>query len=381
MLPYGRQCIDEDDVAAVAAALRGDFLTTGPVVEEFEKALCGVTQSRYAAACANGTTALHLAALALEIGPGDAVVVPSMTFLATANAVRYCDAEVIFADVDPETGLMGPQHLEEALERYTGQEKPKAVFPVHLTGQCVDLVTVSKTAKDHGLKVVADASHAIGGACHDYPVGACVYEDMATFSFHPVKTIAMGEGGAISTNNPDYLERMKRFRHHGIIKSPEDGPWCYEMPELGYNYRVTDIQCALGLSQLNKLEYFVARRRALVALYDDVLSSLAPVVLPPVRVAHSNPAWHIYAVRINFEQAGVSRADVMERLHGAGVGTQVHYIPVHQQPYYKNRYGEIALPGAQNYYENTLSLPLYPSMKDEDVTFVVEQLRKSIGGY
>ena len=379
MLSYGRQTIDEDDIAAVVDVLRSDFLTTGPKIPEFEEALSRATKSKFSVACSNGTTALHLAALALGLREGDTVIVPSMTFLATANAVRYCGAEVAFADVNPDTGLMEVEHLQEALS-HCKESSVKAVFPVHLTGQYVDLESVGAFSKERGLKIVADASHALGGACNDKPVGSCEYEDLSTFSFHPVKTIAMGEGGAVTTNDPEYASRMRCLRNHGVMKNEEQGPWCYEMEEIGYNYRITDIQCALGISQLKKLAFFVSRRRELVALYDNLLADLAPAIFPPARVEYCNPAWHLYAIRVDFEQLGISRAQLMERLLGENVGTQVHYIPVHSQPYYKNRYGDIVLPGASHYYEHTLSLPLYPSMQDSDVGYVVEQLKKAIGG-
>ena len=378
MLPYGRQTIDDDDIAAVTEALKSDFLTTGPKIAEFEEALCAVTDAKHAVACSNGTTALHLAALALGIKEGDHVIVPSLTFLATANASRYCGADVVFADVDPETGLMGVGHFEEALSRCP-EQSAKAVFPVHLTGQCADLKAISAFAEERGIKVVTDSCHALGGSCNDSPVGSGTYTDLSTFSFHPVKTIAMGEGGAITTDNEEYADKMRGLRNHGMMKKPESGPWMYEMEEMGYNFRVTDIQCALGLSQLKKLGRFIARRKELVALYDDLLKPLASVVQPPLKLDHCDPAWHLYAVRIDFDQAGINRAQLMKKLAESGVGTQVHYIPVHTQAYYRKLYGDVVLPGANHYYERTLSLPLYPALNDEDVALVVEQLKKAIG--
>ncbi len=378
MIPYGRQSIEEEDIEAVAEVLRGDFLTTGPAVEAFEEALCEATQAEYSVACANGTAALHLAAIAMDVKAGDAVIVPSMTFLATANAARYCGADVVFADVNPETGLMEAPHLEEALLR-CGDLKPKAVFPVHLAGQPVNLKALKTCADSHELKMVADASHAIGGTYRDQPVGACTYEDLSTFSFHPVKTIAMGEGGAITTNNPYYAERMKRARHHGMIRTPEKGRWAYEMPELGYNYRVTDFQCALGLSQMKRLERLVARRKEIVALYDWLLKETIEGIAPLSRVPDVDPAWHLYPVLIDFRKARHSKEDLISLLHERGVGVQVHYIPVHTQPYYKNLYGALDLPGAMAYYEATLSLPLYPAMTDSNVKFVVGVLKELLG--
>lgn len=375
MLPYGKQSIDEDDIAAVAQVLRSDFLTTGPKVEEFEAALCQHTGAQHAVVCGNGTQALHLSALALGLGPGDAVIVPSLTFLATANAALYCGAEVVFADVDPQTGLMGAEHAEDALKR-CGDLTPRAIFPVHLAGQAVNLPELRNFADEHGLKIVADSCHALGGDAHGASIGAGQHEDMATFSFHPVKTIAMGEGGAITTNNKDYADHMRVLRSHAMTKNPDAGSWVYDMAELGYNYRASDIHCALGVSQLKKLKAFVEKRRELASLYDELLKPLAPVIQGPQRISQCNPAWHLYAARIDFEALGKSRQDVMEGLRAQGVGTQVHYRPVHTQPFYTDRYGDLSLPGAQMYYERTLSLPLYPAMEEADVRHVVDALEK-----
>ena len=360
MLPYGRQQIDEDDIKAVAEALRDDFLTTGPKVAQFEEALCKFTGAKYAVVCSSGTTALHLSVLALGLKPGDAVIVPSLTFLATANAIRYSGAEVIFADVDPDTALMSADHLEDALKR-CGDLRPRAVYPVHMAGQCVDMQAIKKVADHHNLKIVTDACHALGVA------GGCDYEDMSTFSFHPVKAIAMGEGGAITTNNKDYADAMRSLRSHGMVPNPEKGPWFYEMSQLGYNYRCTDFQCALGLSQLKKLPDFLHYRKLLAERYDSLLGDIAPIKI-------RDHAWHLYSVRIAFDKIGIDRATLMNALRERGIGTQVHYIPVHTQPYYQERYGDIHLPGANQYYARTLSLPLFPDMKEEDVDFVVKNL-------
>lgn len=383
MIPYGRQWIDEDDIDAVVAALKSDFLTTGPKIPEFEQAFSKITGAAETVVCANGTAALHLAALAAGLGPGDAAIVPSVTFLATANGPHYTGAEIIFADVDPQTGLMRPQDLEEALS-CAGKLTPKAVFPVDLAGRCADLPALSRIAKQHGLSVVADSCHSVGGTYVSrngelVPVGSCADADMTTFSFHPVKTLTMGEGGAITTNNRAFAERMRTARHHGMVARPDLGPWCYDMPDVGYNYRATDLQCALGLSQLAKLEMFVRRRRELAALYDALLADLSPVIRTPVPVSKGEAAWHLYAVRIDFEALGISREDLVAGLRGYGVGTQVHYIPVHSQPYYAQRYGTIELPGAEAYYRHTLSLPLYPAMTEQDVQKVVQAIRQITG--
>lgn len=398
-LPYGRQLIEEDDIAAVAEVLRGDWLTTGPAVEAFERALCDVTEAKHAIACANGTAALHLAALALGLAPGERVVVPSVTFLATANAVRLAGAEVVFADCDPDSGLMEIAHLQEALERAgrTSGGPVKAVFPVHLAGQCADPQGLRHVAAEHSLQVVEDAAHAIGSryygeANSDRPVGDGRQAAMTAFSFHPVKTVAMGEGGAVTTNDDCLADSLRRLRSHGMLREAAElsnhelafdeagavNPWYYEMPEVGLNYRVTDIQCALGLSQIGKLDRFVARRRALAARYDEGLADLTPLVRPIAKSPAGRAAWHLYGVLIDFEAAGVGRARLMERLKAVGIGTQVHYIPVHLQPYYRERYGALSLPGAERYYTRTLSLPLFPAMRDEDVDRVVDALAQAL---
>ena len=398
-LPYARQLIEEDDIAAVAEALRGDWLTTGPTVAAFEAALCEATGAAQAVACANGTAALHIVALCLDLQPGDRVVVPSITFLATANAVRLAGGEVVFADCDADSGLMEASHLSEALERAAAQPggPVKAVFPVHLTGQCADLPALAATAERHAIVVADDAAHAIGSRYRTAaggfsPIGDGRLAAMTSFSFHPVKTIAMGEGGAVTTNNDRLAERLRRLRSHGMERElallqnaglafDADGkanPWYYEMPEIGLNYRVTDIQCALGLSQMKKLSRFVARRRALANRYDSQLAPLAPLVRPIARSAAAEAAWHIYPLLIDFEAARVSRAQVMQGLKAAGIGSQVHYIPVHLQPYYRKRYGALRLPGAERYYARTLSLPLFAGMCDADVDRVVEALRETL---
>jgi UDP-4-amino-4,6-dideoxy-N-acetyl-beta-L-altrosamine transaminase len=377
ILSYGKQDIDQNDIQAAIDVLQGDFLTTGPSVEKFEESLCAAIGAKYTIATSSATTALHLSVLALGLKEGDAAIVPSMTFLATANAIRYTGAEVIFADVNPDTGLMEFDHALEALGR-AKDLKVKAVYPVHLTGQCVDLNSLS-SLKKKGLSVVVDACHALGGTYDGKPVGSCPVEDMNIFSFHPVKMLTTGEGGAITTNNPDYANQAKLLRSHGMVKTDNNKPWHYEMTELGYNYRITDIQCAIGTSQIKKLESFVDRRKKLVSLYDQYLKDVSPHILPPAKVAACEPGWHLYSVRINFKSLGTDRATVMRNMQERGVGTQVHYIPVHTQPYYKNRYGNISLPGAEEYYSRTLTLPLFPSMEDEDVPYIVEALLESAG--
>lgn len=382
-LPYGRHLIDDADIAAVTDVLRGDWLTTGPTVGAFETAFAKATGASHAISCANGTAALHLAALALELRADDVVVVPSVTFLATANAARFVGCEVQFADVDSETGLLTPETLEAAIAAAAG--RAKAVFPVHLNGQRCDMAGIAAVAARHGLVVVEDACHVLGGV----GVGACTHSIMSAFSLHPVKAIAAGEGGVVTTNDPALAERVARLRNHGMVREPDRfvapgeafdslgnlNPWYYEMPELGFNYRLSDIHAALALSQLAKLDRFIARRRALAARYDAGLAALNPLIRPIDHMPGQNPAWHIYVVLIDFEKIGKSRAAVMNSLRGRDIGTQVHYLPVHRQPYYRARYGALHLPGADSYYARALSLPLFPSMHDADVDRVIEALR------
>ncbi|ALL12063.1 UDP-4-amino-4,6-dideoxy-N-acetyl-beta-L-altrosamine transaminase [Caulobacter henricii] len=378
-LPYGRQTIEDDDVAAVAAALRADFLTTGPTVEAFETAFRDKVGAAHAIAVSNGTATLHLAMLALGVGEGDVCIAPSITFLATANCARYVGAEVVFADVDPQSGLMTPDTLAQALAR-CGDRRVRAILPVHLRGDVCDLPAMRAMASAAGAVLVEDAPHALGsiatfdGVAH--PVGDGAYSAFASFSFHPVKTLATGEGGMLTTNDADLAARARSLRGHGMLRPAGSDPWWYEMPELGFNYRLPDILCALGLSQLAKLDRFVARRRALTALYAERLQTLSPHVRLASRPDHSDPALHLLTVLIDFDALDTSRRAVVDGLKAHGIGSQVHYIPVHQQPYYVQRYGTLDLPGAQTWYDRCLTLPLYPAMADGDVDRVVAALAR-----
>lgn len=390
-LPYGRQTVDEDDIAAVAEVLRSDWLTSGPLIERFESALAEACSAEHAVVCANGTAALHLSTLAAGLGPGDKAIVPSTTFLATANAVHYVGAEVVFADCNPDNGLMEVDHFAEALER--AGPGVKAVLPVHLTGQCADMQSIGDLARRHEITVIEDAAHAIGSRYRrdgneDVAIGSGKDADLACFSFHPVKTMTMGEGGAVTTNDLRLAERLRRFRSHGMTRNPEEfesnelawatdgsaNDWYYEMAEPGFNYRATDFQCALGLSQLAKLPNFIEQRRHLAARYDSLLRSLHPLAQPIERNPSCIPAWHLYVVLIDFAELGMERSQIMRRLRTAGIGTQVHYIPVHLQPFYKRQGKSLSLPGAERYYARALSLPLFPGMHDGDVDRVVEAL-------
>ena len=389
-LPYGRHTIDADDLAAVARVLQSDWLTSGPEIDAFEQAFAQKVGAKYAVACSSGTAGLHLATLALGLGTGDKAIVPTLTFLATANAARYADADVVFCDVEADTGLMSLEALEQA---FSSASDVKAIFPVHLNGQCADMAALSAFAREHDLAIVEDACHAIGGSVDtpdgaSTPVGSCAYSDMTVFSLHPVKTVTMGEGGVVTTNNEALYQKMTSLRSHGMIRDPNAmqnhaqatslsgaaNPWYYEMQELGFNFRASALQCALGASQLNKLDGFVAKRQELADLYDKLLASLVPIIQPIRRVSYGQPAWHLYVALIDFEAAGTDRAQVMNDLLADGIGTQVHYLPVHLQPYYQGLYGENELSGANAYYARCLSLPLFPGMTSEDVTRVVGAL-------
>lgn len=392
---YGRQLIDDEDIAAVVAVLKGDWLTTGPAVAAFESELQRIVEAQHVVACNSGTAALHMAAMALDLEPGDAVIVPSITFVATANVVHMQGAEAVFCDVDAETGLMEPEHLQAAVARARAAGlRPRAAIPVHLAGQPCDMVGLAAIAAAENIVLIEDACHAIGsrygnGGGHMVPVGRCDHSLMACFSFHPVKTVTTGEGGAVTTNDERIASKLRRSRDHGITREAAgftqsdmavaaDGSvnvWYYELGGLGLNYRLSDINCALGLSQLKKLPSFLAARRALVALYDRALQPLAPVVLPPARQDLCDPGWHLYSVRIAFEGLAIDRNALMKALRQAGIGTQVHYIPVHRQPYYARHETHTVLPGADAYYSSTLSLPLHPGVTPADVGQVVQTLQ------
>lgn len=391
---YGCHYITQDDIDAVVEVLKSDQLTCGQKVIDFEDSLKSFVQSKFAVSCSNGTTALHLASLAIGLKPGDVVIVPSITFLATANAARYCGAEVVFCDVDEESGLMRVEHLEEAFSRCS--KKPKAVFPVHLAGQTVDMLSLSQFARSHEMYIIEDACHAFGSSYEDengsHKVGDCFYSDLTTFSFHPVKNIATGEGGAITTNNDSYVSQMKCFRSHGMLRDfgsfenkdlgdDCDGnanPWYYEMQSLGYNYRLTDIQAALGQSQLLKINQFKEHRSSLKKHYDDLLLPYHSFIRPIRAQEGSSACWHLYSVLIDFKTLNIKRSVVMKKLAALGIGSQVHYIPVHLQPYYAN-IQKVNLPGAMSYYEKTLSLPLHVKMSQDDVAIIVKNLLEVVG--
>lgn len=413
MIPYGRQWIDEDDIQAVIEVLRSDWITQGPKVEKFERALASCCGARYAVAISNGTAALHVASLAAGFGPGDEVITSPITFVASANCILYCGGKPIFVDIQPDTVNIDPNKIKELLnpESLILNPKIKAIIPVHFAGHPCEMEEIYTIAKEHNLIVIEDACHALGAEykvkaevkvkkkpnaksesqllTNDswVKVGSCRHSDMTVFSFHPVKHITTGEGGAILTNRKDLYERLLLFRNHGITKdssrftvhgSRSTGSWYYEMQELGFNYRITDIQCALGLSQLKKLDKFLRRRREIVGRYNEALQEIEEIKLP-VEKDYAKSAWHIYVIRLNLEKIGKSRKEVFEELRSKGIGVQVHYITAYYHPYYQRLgYAKGLCPEAERYYEECITLPLFPGMTDYEVKKVIESVKESV---
>ncbi|WP_147818853.1 UDP-4-amino-4,6-dideoxy-N-acetyl-beta-L-altrosamine transaminase [Salidesulfovibrio onnuriiensis] len=363
MIPYGKQHIDEDDIRIVTQVLRSDWLTCGQMVPDFENALAKVCQAEHCVAVSSGTAALHAAMAALGIGKDDEVIVPSITFAATANAVTYCGGTPVFADVEEDTLLLSPEGAEKAITPRT-----KAIVGVDYAGQPCDWSSLRALADKHGLALVADSCHALGATCEGRPVNA--FADMTVYSFHPVKHIATGEGGAIATDSLEYANFMRRFRNHGISSDARmresAGTWYYEMVELGYNYRLTDIQCALGLSQLNKLDSFLKRRRSIASKYDKAFAEgpVRPLQVKPNRTH----AYHLYVVRVP------ERDTLFAELREAGIGVQVHYIPVHLHPFYRKNFGtgRGLCPVAEAAYEQIVSIPMFPALQDAQIQTVVD---------
>jgi UDP-4-amino-4,6-dideoxy-N-acetyl-beta-L-altrosamine transaminase len=357
MLPYGRQAIDDDDVAAVVEVLRGDWLTQGPAVEQFEHALAEATGALYAVAVANGTAALHAAAAAAGLGAGSRLVTSPLSFVASANCGRFVGADVGFVDIDPETLNLDVAAVPADVD---------ALVAVHYAGLPVDLACLAHRPA----VVIEDAAHALGATTPDGPVGSCARSDMCTFSFHPVKTITTGEGGAVTTNDPELASLLRRFRSHGTVPDPSRGGWHYEVRSLGYNYRLTDLQAALGCSQMRKLDRFVARRREIADQYRQELAGL-PITLPPVARAGFAHAYHLFPIRVP------NRRVIYDRLRAEGIGVQVHYVPIHHHPLYSGVPG--TFPATDAAYEGLLSLPMFPTMVDDDTRRVVEALHRLVG--
>jgi UDP-4-amino-4,6-dideoxy-N-acetyl-beta-L-altrosamine transaminase len=381
MIPYGKQDISESDIQAVVDVLRSDFLTQGPMVPAFEQAAARRCGARHAVATSNATSALHLACLALGVGAGDLVWTSSITFVASANCALYCGAKVDFVDIDLRTYNMSVERLAAKLAQAERSGRlPKVLIPVHLCGQPCDMAFIRGLADHYGCRVIEDASHAIGAQYRDEPVGNCQYSDITVFSFHPVKIVTTGEGGMALTNNEELAKRMRLLRSHGVTRSPDelentpDGPWYYEQVELGYNYRMTDIQAALGLSQMQRLDSFVAARRALARRYDELLGASKFVL--PWQQPGGKSAFHLYVVRMGAAGAPVVRRKVFDALQSSGIAPNVHYIPVYLQPFYRRLGFAVGhCPEAEAYYSEAISLPMYPALTHEQQDHVVEAMR------
>ena len=379
LLPYGRQSIGEEDIQAVVDVLRSDWLTTGPKVAEFEEACAAWVGTKHAVSFSSGTAALHGAAFAAGLKAGDEAITTPMTFAATANCVLYQGAAPIFADVSADTLNLDPEQVAARISRRT-----RALFPVDYAGHPADLDAIQELAAKNGLIVIEDASHALGAEYKGRRAGSVA--DMTVFSFHPVKHLATGEGGMVTTERADLAEMLRRFRNHGISSEARQrqsmGQWHYEMVLLGFNYRLTDIACALGLSQLKKLEANLSRRREIAARYAAAFGDLEAVTLPAVR-ANVNPAWHLYPIRLNLEKLSADRGKIFRALRAENIGVNVHYIPVHLHPYYRERFGERAgeYPIAEEAYERLISLPMFHGMSDEDVEDVIRAVRKVVKNY
>lgn len=384
MIPYGRQSIDESDLAAVMRVLESDWLTQGPAIPAFEAALAARAQAAHAVAVCNATAALHIACLAAGLGPGDRLWTTPNTFVASANCARYCGAEVDFVDIDRHTWCLDAVALERKLaDADRAGTLPKVVVPVAFAGRSGDMRAIKRLADRYGFTVIEDASHAVGATYEGRPVGSGDFADMTVFSFHPVKIVTTGEGGAVLTNDDALCARLRSLRSHGITRDAatmereSDGPWYYEMVELGLNYRMTDIQAALGVSQLARLESFLARRRALVRRYATLLDGL-PLVLPQSDVLDDS-AWHLYVVRMKLGAISATHRQVFERLRQAGIGVNLHYIPVHLQPYYRRLgFAPGQFPEAEQYYREAISLPMYAGLTDEAQSIVADELRKTL---
>ncbi len=371
-IPYGTQWIEEDDIQAVSEVLRSGYLTTGPKVDEFEKVVADYVGAKYAVAIANGTAALHAACFAAGIKEGDEVITTPITFAASANCVLYCGGKPVFADIDSKTYNISPESIKEKITN-----KTKAIIAVHFTGQPCDMDEIHKIAKEHNLLVIEDAAHALGAEYKGKKIGSL--SDMTTFSFHPVKHITTGEGGMIVTDDEKLYQKLKLFRAHGITRDENllinnEGAWYYEQQYLGYNYRITDIQCALGISQLKKLDGFIKRRREIAKIYDEAFKDNENIIIPYQKEGCFNN-YHLYVIQI----LGKNRKEVFDELRSQGIGVNVHYIPVHKHPYYQNNgYKNVSCPNAEEIYKHIISIPIYPKLKDEEIKYVIDNVKKAV---
>ena len=385
MIPYGRQDISSEDIAAVVEVLQSDYLTQGPVIEKFEAIVTNYCSATFGVAVNSATSALHIACLALGLGKGDWLWTSPNTFVASANCGLYCGAQIDFVDIDPFTNNISVERLSEKLETARRENRlPKIVVPVHLCGTSCDMAAIKDLSVQYGFKIIEDASHAIGGRYRDEAIGNCRYSDITVFSFHPVKIVTTAEGGLATTNDANLAHRMRLFRSHGITRDPSfmthepDGPWYYQQIELGYNYRMTELQAALGISQMKRIDDFVARRHAIAQRYDGLLGGL-PLTTPKID-PQCYSALHLYVIRLQTEQLNVTHRQVFERLRELQIGVNLHYIPVHTQPYYQglgHKSGDY--PQAERYYAEAISLPVFATLTDKEVDIVVSAVRKATG--
>ncbi|WP_067724755.1 UDP-4-amino-4,6-dideoxy-N-acetyl-beta-L-altrosamine transaminase [Oceanobacillus damuensis] len=378
-LPYGKQWIDDDDIKAVTDVLKSDFITTGPTISQFEKAIAEFVGAKYAVAYSSGTAALYAACFAAGIKENDEVITTSMTFAASSNCILYVGARPVFADIDPKTYNISPESIKPLIT-----EKTKAIITVDFTGQPAEYDEISSLAKKHGLIVIDDAAHALGASYKERLIGSI--GDMTMFSFHPVKHITTGEGGMITTNNEDYYEKLLLFRSHGITRDSlklkdHQGPWYYEMQELGFNYRMTDIQAALGLSQVKKLNTFLNKRREYAKKYTEAFIDV-DAILTPYQQSDSNSSWHLYIIRFKLEKLNADRTEIFKALQKENIGVNVHYIPVHLHPFYQQLGYEKGLcPNAEKLYQEIITLPLFPTMSEQDLNDVITGVKKVISYY
>jgi perosamine synthetase len=373
-LSYGRQWITDEDIEAVVAVLKSPFLTQGPKIQEFERKVADHVGAKYAVAFSNGTAALHGACFAAGIGEGDEVITTPITFAATSNAVLYCGGKPVFADIDDRTYNIDPKEIRKHITPNT-----KAIIPVDFTGQPADMDAIMEIANEHGLVVIEDGAHSLGAEYKGRKVGMLAH--MTMFSFHPVKPVTTAEGGVIVTDSEEYYEKLKRFRSHGIIKhnlSRDEGPWYYEMVDLGYNYRMTDLQAALGISQMDKLDRFIERRREIASMYNEAFKTMDSVILP-MQLEGTQSGWHLYVLQLKLDKLKRNRREIFESLRAENIGVHVHYIPVYWHPYYqKLGYRKGICPKAEQWYEQALTLPIFPKMTDEDVNDVIEAVKRNV---
>jgi perosamine synthetase len=373
-LSYGQQWITDGDIEAVVAVLKSPFLTQGPKIQEFERKVADYAGAKYAVAFSNGTAALHGACFAAGIGEGDEVITTPITFAATSNAVLYCGGKPVFADIDERTYNIDPKEIRKHITPNT-----KAIIPVDFTGQPADMDAIMEIANEYGLVVIEDGAHSLGAEYKGRKVGTLAH--MTMFSFHPVKPVTTAEGGVIVTDSEEYYEKLKRFRSHGIIKhnlSRDEGPWYYEMVDLGYNYRMTDLQAALGISQMDKLDRFIERRREIANMYNEAFKTMDSVILPK-QLEGTQSGWHLYILQLKLDKLKRSRREIFESLRTENIGVHVHYIPVYWHPYYqKLGYRKGICPKAERWYEQALTLPIFPKMTDEDVNDVIEAVKRNI---